>query len=220
MVFATITLPQQEAWKQQAKVMVDKQIRARGVKDTKLLNVMESTPRHLFVPMNQRYAAYQDRPLPIGQAQTISQPYVVALMTELLDLKSTHKVLEIGTGSGYQAAVLSALVDRVYTIEIVKEHADSSRVRLSRLGYNNILVKWGDGYLGWPEYAPYDAIIVTAAPPEIPPKLLEQLKPGGQMVLPVGRYFQELKLITKTTQGEIRERSEGGVRFVPMVHPK
>ena len=212
-------IAQDTGWREDAKIMVDQQIRARGMTDTAVLQVMESTPRHLFVPLINRQNAYQDRPLQIGLGQTISQPYVVALMTDLLELKGDEKVLEIGTGSGYQAAVLSPLVSWVYTIEIVRELADSSKAILKRLAYNNVTVKLGDGYQGWVEHAPFDAIIITAAPEEIPPKLIEQLKPGGRMVLPVGRYQQELKIITKTLSGEIKERSEGWVRFVPMVHP-
>ena len=176
--------------------------------------------RHLFTPPLYRSMAYSDRALPIGLGQTISQPYVVALMTDLLELEGTEKVLEIGTGSGYQAAILSQLVREVYTIEIVRPLADSSRALLRRLGYHNVSVRWGDGYKGWPDQAPFDAIIVTAAPPEIPPELVQQLRPGGRMVLPVGSLWQELKVITKNRDGKVTERSEGGVMFVPMVHPE
>lgn len=212
-------LPQDEGWKKEAKRMVDEQIRSRDVSDERVLKVMEETPRHLFVPRDYRNLAYADHPLPIGEGQTISQPYIVAFMTELLELNGNEKVLEIGTGSGYQAAILSRLAKEVYTIEIVKSLADSSRTLLERLGYDNVTVKWGDGYQGWPEYAPFDAIIVTAAPEATPPKLVEQLKPGGRMVLPVGTYSQQLKVITKTPDGKIKERFEAWVRFVPMVHP-
>ncbi len=214
-----IRLSQEDQWKKKAKRMVDLQIRSRGVSDIRVLKAMEETPRHLFVPKNSRRQAFEDHPLPIGQGQTISQPYVVALMTEMLQLKGNEKVLEIGTGSGYQSAILSQLVKEVYSIEIVKSLADSSSTRLKRMGYNNVLVKWGDGYQGWPEHAPFDAIILTAAPSQTPPKLVDQLKPGGIMVLPIGNYYQELKIISKSKDGKLKERSAGGVRFVPMVHP-
>jgi len=214
-----IRLSQEDQWKKKANRMVDLQIRTRGVSDSRVLKAMEETPRHLFVPKNKRQQAYEDHALPIGQGQTISQPYVVALMTEMLELKGNEKVLEIGTGSGYQSAILSQLVKEVYSIEIVKSLADSSSTRLKRMGYINVLVKWGDGYQGWPEHAPFDAIILTAAPSQTPPKLVQQLKPGGIMVLPIGNYYQELKIISKSANGILKERSAGGVRFVPMVHP-
>lgn len=205
-------------WKREAKKMVKSQLISRGISDRKVLHVMENTPRHLFVPENLRLKAYRDGPLPIGEGQTISQPYIVAIMTELLKLTGHEKVLEIGTGSGYQAAVLAQLVDTCYTIELVKTLADSAASRLTQLGYNNVMAKCGDGYLGWPEHAPFDRIIITAAPPEIPQKLVEQLKPNGIMVLPVGRYSQELILVTRTAQGISKEQILP-VRFVPMVKP-
>ena len=205
-------------WKREAKKMVKSQLISRGISDRKVLHVMENTPRHLFIPENLRLEAYRDGPLPIGEGQTISQPYIVAVMTELLKLKGHEKVLEIGTGSGYQAAVLAQLVDTCYTIELVKKLADSAADRLTKLGYTNVIAKCDDGYLGWPEHAPFDCIIITAAPPEIPQKLVEQLKPDGIMVLPVGRYYQELILVTRTAQGITKEKILP-VRFVPMVKP-
>ena len=205
-------------WKGEARHMVTSQLISRGIADQNVLRVMQNTPRHLFIPDNLRQSAYSDRPLPIGEGQTISQPFIVAIMTELLELKGDEKVLEIGTGSGYQAAVLSQLVDTCYTIELVKKLADDASVCLKQLGYTNVIAKCGDGYLGWPEHAPFDRIIVTAAPEEIPKKLVEQLKPDGIMVLPVGRYYQELIVVTKTKRGLNRERIIP-VRFVPMVNP-
>lgn len=206
-------------WKQEAKNMVRHQLISRGIADQNVLRVMENTPRHLFIPENLRYEAYIDGPLPIGEGQTISQPFIVAIMTELLQLKGHEKVLEIGTGSGYQAAVLAQLVDTCYTIELVKKLADSAADRLKKLGYTNVIPKCGDGYQGWPEHAPFDCIIVTAAPEVIPQKLVEQLKIGGKMVLPVGRFYQELIVVTKTNHGISREQIIP-VRFVPMVKPE
>lgn len=196
--------------------MVKRQIVARGVKDSKVINAMLKVKRHLFVPMSERKYAYEDRPLPIGYGQTISQPFIVAYMTELLDLKGNEKVLEIGTGSGYQAAVLSLIAKEVYSIEIVGKLAEESAERLERLGYRNVKVKAGDGYFGWPEYAPFDAIILTAAPKEVPKPLIEQLAVGGRLVAPVGDFFQELVVITKNQEGEIRSEKSLPVRFVPM----
>ncbi len=206
-------------WQNAAEEMVEQQIHQRGVTDEVVLKAMLVTPRHLFVPKQLEQYAYTDGPLPIGEGQTISQPYVVALMTELLQLTGDERVLEIGTGSGYQAAILSRLAGEVYSIELVKTLADSSGARLQRLGYENVEVKCGDGYLGWPQHAPFDRIIVTAAPDEVPPELLRQLASEGIMVLPVGSYNQELKVIRKTTTGEVLEESIIPVRFVPMVHP-
>jgi len=196
--------------------MVRSQIEARGVKDARVLEVMRRIPRHLFVPADHKAQAYADYPLPIGSGQTISQPYIVALMTELADLTPTEKVLEIGTGSGYQSAVLSRLAGEVYSIEIVPELARESAGRLRDLGYGNVTVKEGDGYRGWPEHAPFDAILVTAAPDRIPQPLLDQLAPGGRMVIPVGSFFQELKVLTKDRNGKISEKDILPVRFVPM----
>ncbi len=212
--------PQLINWQEKASKMVETQILARGVTDEKTLNIMRTTPRHMFIPDQQHPFAYMDSALPIGYNQTISQPYIVGLMTSLLQLKEKDKVLEIGTGSGYQAAILSPLCKLVFTIEIVKELADQSKKTLQQLGYNNVLTRWGDGYQGWPEEAPFDAIIVTAAPPEIPQKLIEQLKIGGRLVIPVGNYWQELKVITKQNDGTLDKQFIIPVRFVPMVHPK
>ncbi len=195
--------------------MVDRQIKARGVKDSRVLSAMRKVERHLFVPKDLQSSAYADQPLPIGQGQTISQPYIVALMTELLGLKGDEKVLEVGTGSGYQAAILAELAKEVYTIEIVETLAISAENRLLELGYQNVKVKAGDGYLGWPEVAPFDAIMVTAAPDHIPKPLLDQLKEGGRMVLPVGTYTQELKKIVKRS-GKIETTDVVPVAFVPM----
>jgi len=198
--------------------MVQSQIADRGVRDKRVLRVMQHTPRHLFVPASMKSMAYHDRPLPIGHDQTISQPYIVALMTELLELRGDEKVLEIGTGSGYQAAVLAQLAGTVYTIEIVEPLARSSAALLEKLGYENVEVRHGDGYQGWPEHAPFDRIIVTAAPEEIPPKLVDQLADGGIMVLPVGNYYQELVMLTKN-RDKVVEKEIIPVRFVPMVKP-
>ena len=184
------------------------------------MDVLTQTARHKFVPPEMIPYAYNDRPLPIGEDQTISQPYIVALMTELLDLSGTEKVLEIGTGSGYQAAVLSPLAAEVYTIEIVKTLALRAQEVLTELGINNVHVRWGDGYKGWPDEAPFDRIIVTAAPDEVPPALIDQLRAGGKLVIPVGKYWQELKVITKVSASEIDERTIIPVRFVPMIHPR
>ena len=211
---------EEEWWHKRADVMVEKQIERRGVKDPRVLKVMRETPRHRFIPPHLEKMAYNDGPLPIGEGQTISQPYIVALMTELLQLKGEEKVLEIGTGSGYQAAILSPLTKRVYTIEIVNKLADSAEKILKKLGYTNITAKWGDGYKGWAEYAPFDGIIVTAAPNQIPQPLIEQLKPGGRLVIPVGTRFQELKVLLKTKADKILEENIIPVRFVPMVHPQ
>jgi protein-L-isoaspartate(D-aspartate) O-methyltransferase len=196
--------------------MVETQIKARGVKDTLVLNAMKKVPRHLFVPEKLKSKAYWDRPLPIGENQTISQPYIVAFMTEQLKLKGKEKVLEIGTGSGYQAAVLAEIVKEVYTIEIVPTLGEQARDRLQKLGYKNVHVKIGDGYRGWPEHAPFDAIIITAAPDHIPQPLINQLKRGGRMILPVGDLYQDLILVTKDMDGNVWKKSILPVIFVPM----
>ena len=196
--------------------MVDTQIRARGVEDATVLKAMARVPRHLFVPAEARQYAYDDRPLAIGRGQTISQPYIVAYMSETLQLQPQHKVLEIGTGSGYQAAVLAEIAGQVYSVEIVPELADRARQALAQAGYKRVNVRTGNGYLGWPESAPYDRIIVTAAPPEIPKALVDQLAIGGIMVVPVGTSYQEIVVITKTKEG-VTERRTIPVRFVPMV---
>ena len=196
-------------------LMVETQIARRDVTDKNVLDAMRTVPRHLFVPEEFREDAYRDGPLPIGHDQTISQPYIVAIMTQLLKIDSASKVLEIGTGSGYQAAVLAEISDSVYTIEIIPalgRHADSL---LDSLGYRSVQVRVGDGYLGWPEAAPFDAVIVIAAAPKLPQPLLDQLKVGGRMVIPVGQFSQELMLITKNEEGVVKE-SVIPVRFVPM----
>jgi len=216
----TLGFSQQTDWKNWTKKMVREQIIRRGISNNQVIDVMQNTPRHRFVPDGVADYAYQDNALPIGKGQTISQPYIVAFMTETLDVNSTYKVLEIGTGSGYQAAVLSPLVKHVYTIEIVKMLAQRADSTLKALSYNNVTVRWGDGYKGWPEEAPFDRIIGTAAPPEIPKALIDQLKPGGKMVLPVGTNWQEIVVLTKTKSGKIQKKNVLPVRFVPMVHQK
>ena len=195
--------------------MVVDQIQSRGVRDPRVLAAMRSVPRHLFVPRALLADAYADHPLPIGSEQTISQPYIVAFMTEALGLQGGDRVLEIGTGSGYQAAVLSGIVKNVFTIEIVEALAAEAKERLARLGYSNVQVRAGDGYLGWPEEAPFDAIMVTAAAPRIPEPLKQQLKDGGRLVIPVGDVEQELILLTKRG-ARFEERRVLPVRFVPM----
>jgi protein-L-isoaspartate(D-aspartate) O-methyltransferase len=204
----------------QRQRMVREDIAARGVKSEKVLRAMTATPRHEFVPGPVRSAAYADQPLPIGHGATISQPYIVALMTELLDPQPAERILEIGTGSGYQAAVLAQLAKEVYTIEIVQELARTAEQALKRGGYENVHVRHGDGYGGWPEKAPFDGIILTAAPPEIPQSLIGQLAPGGTLVAPVGRGYQELVVVEKAKDGKIRKRTSIPVRFVPMVPGK
>jgi protein-L-isoaspartate(D-aspartate) O-methyltransferase len=195
--------------------MVEEQILARGVTDSLVLRAMATVPRHLFVPDDVVAYAYADQPLPIGHDQTISQPYIVALMTELADVAATDRVLEIGTGSGYQAAVLAGIADSVYTIEIVEPLATEAADRLERMGYANVRVRCGDGYRGWPGRAPFDAIVVTAAPDHVPQPLIDQLAPGGKLVIPVGTGLQELLEITRTADGVV-ERRVLPVRFVPM----
>jgi len=211
---------QQSNWESKAVKMVNEQIIVRGVTDQNVLKVLKKTPRHQFVPPEVAKYAYDDSPLPIGEGQTISQPYIVAFMTEILEFDSSHKVLEIGTGSGYQAAVISQLVKQIYSIEIVKTLAIRADSTIKKLGYKNITIRWGDGYAGWPEEAPFDRIIGTAAPPEIPLALIEQLKPGGKMVLPVGTKWQELVVVKKSHSGKITKKTVLPVRFVPMVHPE
>jgi len=204
-----------EMYEKMRLTMVRDQIERRGIKDTQVLDALRKVPRHKFVPEHLQKYAYADEPLPIGEDQTISQPYIVAFMTEKLQLESYHKVLEIGTGSGYQAAILAEIVDSVFTIEIVDILARRAINTLKKLGYENIYVKSGDGYKGWPEYSPFDAIIITAAPTKIPQPLVEQLKIGGRMILPLGEYSQELVLIEKSEQG-INRKDLLPVRFVPM----
>jgi protein-L-isoaspartate(D-aspartate) O-methyltransferase len=197
--------------------MVREEIESRGIRNPDVLRAMRATPRHLFVPKAFQSEAYGDYPVPIGFRATISQPYVVALMTQMLDPKKGQRVLEIGTGSGYQAAVLAQLVSQVYTIEIVPQLAGAARDTLSALGYANVVVRQGDGYAGWPEQAPFDRIMVTAAPPEVPPALLAQLAAGGRLVAPVGPgWMQELIVIDKNPDGTVRRSSGPAVLFVPM----
>jgi protein-L-isoaspartate(D-aspartate) O-methyltransferase len=202
-------------WKTGREQMVKTQIEGRGVRDLRVLEAMRTVPRHLFIPESYRDRAHEDGPLPIGMKQTISQPYMVAIMTELLDPKPDDRVLEVGTGSGYQAAVLSGLVGHVYTIEIIPELAERARRTISTLGYGNVTVITGDGYRGLPKQAPFDGILVTAAPVEVPKPLLEQLRLGGRLVIPVGGRRQYLQVLQRTEEG-IETKTLFGVRFVPM----
>lgn len=195
--------------------MVREQLQSRDIRDPRVLDAMRTVPRHLFVPEPQRRLAYGDHPLPIGYEQTISQPYIVAFMTQSLEVTPEHKVLEIGTGSGYQAAILGRLARSVYTIEIVEPLAERARATLNELGFTNVHVRAGNGYLGWPEEAPFDRIMVTAAPEEIPPALVEQLKVGGRMAIPVGTREQQLRILRRTASG-LETLDTLPVRFVPM----
>jgi protein-L-isoaspartate(D-aspartate) O-methyltransferase len=198
--------------------MVEQQLVARDIKNERVLGAMRKVPRHEFVPEAVRVEAYQDRPLPIGEEQTISQPYIVAFMTEAIDPQPAHRVLEVGTGSGYQAAVLSGLVAEVYTIELLPALAQQAKERLEKLGYRNVQTRAGDGYAGWPEAAPFDAIMVTCGADHVPEPLFKQLKPGGVMIIPVGKTpdDQSLRVIRKGPQGERQERDVLPVRFVPL----
>jgi protein-L-isoaspartate(D-aspartate) O-methyltransferase len=196
--------------------MVDEQLLGRDIGSARVLAAMRKVPRHVFVPEPQRAQAYDDSPVPIGLGQTISQPYVVAFMTQSLDLEPTHRVLEIGTGSGYQAAVLAELTSEVYTIEVLSPLAERARDTLGALGYRHVQVRSGNGYLGWPEQAPFDRIIVTAAPPDVPPALVEQVKVGGIMAIPVGTTEQHLLILRRTERGMDTLRTLP-VRFVPMI---
>lgn len=218
LVTATPTPSLEEVLARRRHEMVERTMRARDITDEKVLAVMEKVPRHEFVLPEYLDEAYADHPLPIGFGQTISQPYIVALMTQLLQLQPGDKVLEIGTGSGYQAAVLAELVDQVYTIEIIPELARSAEERLRRLGYNDVHVRQGDGYYGWPEEAPFDAIIVTAAPDHLPQPLVEQLKDGGRLVVPIGPPggYQTLWQIIKRGE-ELEANNIAGVLFVPLI---
>ncbi len=202
-------------WASRREAMVRQQIEARGVKDPAVLEAMREVPRHRFVPSDYQAEAYQDTPLPIGESQTISQPYIVALMTELLEVERGDKVLEVGTGSGYQAAVLAAMGVEVFSIEIRTPLCERAGAILAELGYSKAHVRCGDGYGGWPDEAPFQGVIVTAAPEVIPRPLLEQLAEGGHMVIPVGSFYQELKVITRRGE-DFEERSVIPVRFVPM----
>ena len=209
--------PQGVRYQKMRRAMVSEQLNSRGVNDQKVLDAMGRVPRELFVPERLRESAYADRPLPIGHGQTISQPLIVAMMTQLSRPTPSAKALDVGTGSGYQAAILAELVDEVYSIEILKPLADEARNRLQSLGYKNVEVRHGDGYRGWPEQAPFDLIIAAAAPDHVPEPLVEQLKPGGQLVLPVGgRFFQRLVVIEKQIDGTTVRRNIEAVAFVPM----
>ncbi|MCX7839440.1 MAG: protein-L-isoaspartate(D-aspartate) O-methyltransferase [Anaerolineae bacterium] len=210
-----------DAFTAQRQAMVAMQIRARDVRDPDVLRAMETVPRHEFVPKELLAQAYNDHPLPIGYGQTISQPYIVAVMTELAQVKRGDRVLEIGTGSGYQAAILAVLTDEVYSVEIIPALAESAAERLKRLGYTSVRVKNADGYNGWEEYAPYDAIVVTCAPDHIPPPLIAQLKDGGRMVIPVGPVggFQTLRRVIKRGD-QVLSENVMGVLFVPLVRGK
>jgi protein-L-isoaspartate(D-aspartate) O-methyltransferase len=207
--------PQADGFAAERRRMVDEQLRARDIKDARVLDAMRRVPRHEFVPPERRSQAYVDSPLPIGHDQTISQPYIVAFMTQALEVQPEHRVLEIGTGSGYQAAVLAELAREVFTIEIVAPLAERARETLARLGYRNIRTRTGNGYLGWPEHAPYDRVMVTAAPDDVPRALVEQLKIGGLMAIPVGTVVQELRILRRTEKGT-ETLATLPVRFVPM----
>jgi len=196
--------------------MVDEQIARRGIRDQRVLAAMRKIERHRFVSEAQRSGAYEDHPLPVGEGQTISQPYIVALMTEALALQGDERVLEVGTGSGYQTAILAELVTEVYSVEILPRLAEQARATLEDLGYRNVHIRLGDGSEGWAEHAPYQGILVTAAPPQVPPALLEQLAEGGRLVIPVGVQSQELELHTRRPEGFRVERL-AAVRFVPLV---
>lgn len=218
-VLAGFAQAQGEDWDSRRVRMVREQIEARGVRDPRVLRAMRTVRREQFVPIDVRSYATADAPLRIGYEQTISQPYIVAFMTELLELKRDHRVLEIGTGSGYQAAILASLCDNVYSVEIVHELAEQASETLREQGFGRVSVRRGDGYRGWPAHAPYDRIIVTAAPPELPQALLDQLAPRGRLVAPVGpsRDSQMIVLATKDTRGRVRRTRHLPVRFVPMV---
>ena len=205
-------------FEQARRQMVEEQIEARGVTDSRVREAMSRVPRHEYVPVQYRASAYRDTPLPIEFEQTISQPYIVALMTELLQPEPGDRILEVGTGSGYQAAVAAELVSQVYSIEIIPELARSAADRLERLGVSNVFVRAGDGYLGWPEQGPFDGILVTAGAEDVPEPLVEQLKPGARMIIPVGDQssFQVLKVVEKLPEGEVEIRDIIAVRFVPL----
>ncbi len=208
--------PDSPNWKELRIQMVEKQIESRGVKDPAVLRAMRVVKRHELVPEPYRKRAYDDTPLPIGEKQTISQPYIVGLMSELLELNSGEKVLEIGTGSGYQAAVLAEMGMAVYTMEIIESLALRAQADLNKMGYSGIQARFGDGYQGWIEAAPFDAIIITAAPPQLPKPLISQVKTGGRIVVPVGRGTQDLIVYTKKADGSVRQKTIIPVRFVPM----
>lgn len=217
-VFQLPSRADEDQFRNQRLNMLERDIKGRGITDKRVIAAMTGVKRHLFVPFSIRDAAYADYPLPIGEGQTISQPYIVALMTEELRLKEGEKVLEVGTGSGYQAAVLAEMGIGVRSIEIIRGLADSARKRLNELGYKDVKVKYGDGYFGWEEEGPFDAIMVTAAANHIPPPLIKQLKEGGRLIIPLGSttYYQTLTLVTKV-KGNIDVRHIMGVSFVPMI---
>jgi protein-L-isoaspartate(D-aspartate) O-methyltransferase len=202
-------------WQAERIRMVNEQLRSRDIRNARVLDAMLKVPRHLFIPESERGQAYRDLPVPIGHGQTISQPYIVAFMTQELNVRPDDRVLEIGTGSGYQAAVLGVLAKEVFTIEIVAPLAERARATLMDLGYHNIEVRSGNGYLGWPEHAPYDRIMVTAAPTEVPPALVQQLKIGGLMAIPIGDVDQELRILRRVPTG-VETLTRLPVRFVPM----
>jgi protein-L-isoaspartate(D-aspartate) O-methyltransferase len=208
----------EKTYQEERESMVTTQIKSRGIKDTNVLEAMEKVPRHVFVPENMRKVAYNDEPLPIGNGQTISQPYIVAYMTEVLQLSIEEKVLEVGTGSGYQAAILAEIAKEVFTVEIIDGLSKNAQEVLQAEGYTNIHFRVGDGSYGWEENAPYDAIMVTAAPPEVPKALQDQLKIGGRMIVPVGDAFQELVLIVREKR-RFKKKKLLPVRFVPLVKP-
>lgn len=222
MFLLVVTIAVQDKYHQKRREMVSEHIEARGVKDKHTLEAMRSVKRHQLVPNSQLQYAYEDRPLPIGKGQTISQPFIVAYMTAAIEPRPGMKVLEIGTGSGYQAAVLAEIVDSVYTIETVEALAKRAESKLDEMGYTNIQYKIGDGYFGWEEHAPFDAIIVTAAPEFLPPKLVDQLRVGGRMVIPVGASFntQHLLLVEKEADGSYKTRNLMPVRFVPFTRER
>lgn len=204
-------------WKEQRKQMLEKQIIDRGIKSKEVLEAMMEVPRHEFVPIEYRKFSYADNPLPIGYEQTISQPYIVAYMTEQLRLKKEDRVLEVGTGSGYQAAVLARICDSVYSIEIIRPLGERAKKILKELGYGNVRVRIGDGYQGWPSEAPFDAIIVTCAPTDIPEPLEEQLAEGGTMIIPAGEKWTQVLYLLKKENGKINEKAILPVQFVPMI---
>jgi len=212
---------QDDPYKEDRERMVHTQIKDRGVINEATLNAMRKVKRHMFVPEDYKDEAYDDRPLPIGYGQTISQPYIVAYMTEIINPHPNDKVLEIGTGSGYQAAILSEIVDSVFTIEIITELSTAAQKRLKNLGYRNVVVKNSDGYYGWKEHSPFDAIVVTAATEYVPPPLIEQLKEGGKMVIPVGSpFFTQTLMLVEKENGKVKTKSLIPVRFVPFKRGK
>jgi protein-L-isoaspartate(D-aspartate) O-methyltransferase len=219
-VHANPAATEEDRYVQARRAMVQHHLKGRDITDPRVLAAMGQVPRQLFVPSNLESRAYDDNPLPIGHGVTISQPYIVALMTQAGEIESGQRVLEVGTGSGYQAAILAHLTDQVYSIELIPELAKSAAARLNKLGYNNVQVKSGNGYLGWPEFAPFDAIIVTAAAPEIPAALKDQLKEGGRLIIPVGPRFGLQYLMRLTRHGQtFQEEMLTPVAFVPLVKP-